>query len=120
MSYCRFSSDNGQCDLYCYESNEGFVTHVACYRQRAWKRLFHFLTDKRMKIPGIAYRPRLTRFYLFGFPRWLTHKRLGLPSDGKMFIDESESLMFERIVGLYIEGYNIPESLLDEATKPSA
>lgn len=28
MSYCRWSSDGGLCDLYCYEGAEGYVTHV--------------------------------------------------------------------------------------------
>jgi hypothetical protein len=30
MSYCRFSCDNFQCDVYCYEDiSGGFTTHVA-------------------------------------------------------------------------------------------
>lgn len=34
MSYCRWSSDGGQCDLYCYEDvNGGFTTHVAGRRR---------------------------------------------------------------------------------------
>lgn len=32
MSYCRFSSDNWQCDLYCYGNEFGYFTHVAAYR----------------------------------------------------------------------------------------
>lgn len=32
MSYCRFSSDDFQCDIYCYESDEGFQIHVAAAR----------------------------------------------------------------------------------------
>jgi hypothetical protein len=34
MSFCRWSSDGGQCDLYCYEDvNGGFTTHVAGSRR---------------------------------------------------------------------------------------
>lgn len=29
MSYCRWSSDNWKCDLYCYEDANGYITHVA-------------------------------------------------------------------------------------------
>src|SRR6185369_2318044 len=30
MSYCRWSSDDWRCDLYCYESEDGgWTTHVA-------------------------------------------------------------------------------------------
>lgn len=33
MSYCRFSSDNWRCDLYCYEDvGGGWTTHVASNR----------------------------------------------------------------------------------------
>jgi len=33
MSYCRWSSDNWQCDLYCYDDiSGGITTHVAGYR----------------------------------------------------------------------------------------
>ncbi len=32
MSYCRWSSDNWQCDLYCYEAYDGIVIHVASNR----------------------------------------------------------------------------------------
>ena len=29
MSYCRWSSMNHRCDVYAYESDDGFVVHVA-------------------------------------------------------------------------------------------
>ena len=29
MSYCRWSSDFGECDVYVYESDSGWQTHVA-------------------------------------------------------------------------------------------
>lgn len=32
MSYCRFSSMDFTCDIYAYESNEGYVIHVAANR----------------------------------------------------------------------------------------
>lgn len=32
MSYCRFSSDNWNSDIYCYQSVEGYVIHVASNR----------------------------------------------------------------------------------------
>ena len=33
MSYCRFSSDGFQCDVYCYGSMGGYTIHVAGRRQ---------------------------------------------------------------------------------------
>lgn len=32
MSYCRFSSDDHQCDVYVFESVNGFEVHVAAMR----------------------------------------------------------------------------------------
>lgn len=32
MSYCRWSTDDFKCDLYCYESNKGYSIHVAMRR----------------------------------------------------------------------------------------
>lgn len=35
MSYCRWSSDNFECDLYCYSDvNGGYTTHVAGRRRQ--------------------------------------------------------------------------------------
>jgi len=28
MAYCRLSSHQPKCDLYCYNSQDGFITHV--------------------------------------------------------------------------------------------
>lgn len=47
MSYCRWSTDDFTCDLYCYESSEGYVTHVASYKDSREK-------DSREPI-GLAY-----------------------------------------------------------------
>lgn len=32
MSYCRWSSNNFKCDLYCYEDATGYAIHVAANR----------------------------------------------------------------------------------------
>ena len=32
MSYCRWSSDDWKCDIYCYEAEEGYMIHVAAGR----------------------------------------------------------------------------------------
>ena len=32
MAYCRFSSNDHQCDFYAYESDNGFVLHLAANR----------------------------------------------------------------------------------------
>ena len=32
MAYCRWSTNSYQCDLYCYESDQGYITNVASGR----------------------------------------------------------------------------------------
>ncbi len=116
MSYCRWSSDYGNYDLCCYESDFGFITHVAGYRQRIWVRVFHWLTDKRVKLDNrIAI--RMTRIYLNDLPHWMTHKTIGLKYDGEQFNDETEKDFYETLKTLHEAGYRFPKHLLEEAKK---
>jgi hypothetical protein len=103
MSYCRWSSDNFDCDLYCYESSEGFVTHVAGARWRTWYRLFFWITDKRYKHPDFTW--RANRFHLWFLPHWLTHKEIGLPEDGKTYTDGTPEEFYETVECLLNLGY---------------
>lgn len=116
MSYCRWSSDNFTCDLYCYESNDGFVTHIAESRQRLWFRIFHYLTDKRFPMgKGETYRVwRFIQYFSFTFPRGLMYKKIKLPYAGESFTDPTEADMFKRIRDLISLGYKIPTYLQDE------
>jgi hypothetical protein len=113
MSYCRLSSDNFRCDLYCYQSSAGFETNVASFRHRRWLRLFYFLTDRRVPISDDRT-IRLQRWSLWGLPHWFTHKRIRLPYAGKFFTDATEQEMFVRILDLARTGYRIPASLREE------
>jgi hypothetical protein len=117
MSYCRWSSDNFTCDLYCYESFDGFQTHVASYRQRTWLRIVHFLTDKRFRVTD-TYTVRshrwLLRWFYLSLPHSLTHRRIHLPYAGQSFTDATEKEMFGRILDLARTGYHIPDSLRKE------
>lgn len=116
MSYCRWSSDNFRCDLYCFESESGFETYIAGSRWREWVHLFHFLTDKRVRIAdGITI--RIARSNLLGLPRRLTHKPLRLPLAGKYFIDATETEFFSRLRSLNALGYRVPAGLIAEANR---
>lgn len=115
MSYCRWSSDYFNCDLYCYEDVGGWwQTYVASSRHRTWLRVFHWLTDKRLRFKDAGYTYRMERFSTWKWPHWLTHKRIGLPHDGASFQDDSEHAMYERILWLNDLGYRVPKSLLLE------
>jgi|WetSurMetagenome_2_1015567.scaffolds.fasta_scaffold148707_3 hypothetical protein len=108
MSYCRFSSDNFNCDLYIYEDvSGGFTTHVASNRQRTWIKLFYWITDKRLKFGN--YKTRWRRFRLFKIPLFLTHKKIDGAFDGKTFNDDTISDVLKKVDALKRCGYKIPE-----------
>lgn len=114
MSYCRWSSDNFNCDLYCYETENGFETNIAACRWRTWVRIFHFLTDHRVKVEGIVIRWNRDNRWFWRIPHRITHKAIRLPCAGKHFTDETEEAMFNRIRNLVKIGYRVPKDLLEE------
>lgn len=118
MSYCRWSSDWGRCDLYAYEHYEGkFVVHVATRRHKATDALPpEFDADEEQG--GVK------RFVaLHGKLAALTsdlsddvYRPLGLPHDGETFELATEREMYSKILELEAMGYRIPKYLHDEAT----
>ena len=113
MSYCRWSSDNFKCDLYCYKDvNGGYTIHVASYRWRMWYRLLHWLTDKRYKnLDG--FRQSRRGFDLFSWPHWITHKKINLPYDDDTFRDKSIKDFYRHVRGLKKLGYKVPNKVID-------
>lgn len=98
MSYCRFSSLDYGCDLYCYESADGgFITHVARNRVVGdvphfdWKDIGGTLTAQQE------------------FLKTAERKPIGLPFDGKTFSDPTEEDMIKRVKDLIETGYRAPE-----------
>jgi hypothetical protein len=115
MSYCRWSSDNFNCDLYCFEHCGGWwQTYVASSRQRVWFRMFHWITDKRIHSIRGKYAMRIPRFQTWHWPHWLTHKPIRHPLAGAAYEDPTEADMFERIWKLNQQGFKVPQHLLTE------
>ena len=109
MSYCRFSSDDYRCDLYCYESAQGFVTHVAGLRSVLTKPLpppVNSLDD-----PDAWFKRHDAVMKIVDRSKRVP---IGLAHDGETFVDATEEAMFERIRYLAGVGYNVPAELLDE------
>ena len=111
MSYCRWSSDNFNCDLYCYEdASGGWTTHVAGNRT----------VEKAPELSDVL--PLTTEE---GIAAWVAARKvqsdwlmtaerrpIGLPNDGKTFNDPTLEDFRERIVGLIAEGYRVPDYVL--------
>lgn len=108
MSYCRFSSDNFACDLYCYEDcHGGFTTHVAGNR-------------------AVGDIPKVPDVLEVDFETWVAATRkqhdflmncqrvpIGLPHDGACFNDPDLPSFRERIVALLDLGYRGTPWLLE-------
>jgi len=106
MSYCRWSSDDFQCDLYCYEAvGGGYITHVASMRY----------VIKELPPP-----------IKFGDERWAARHDIvmrivenselvpiGLPCDGEHYEDETLEEFRDRIAGLIAMGYRAHSRVLE-------
>lgn len=110
MSYCRFSSDDFQCDVYCYEDRAGgFTTHVAGSRLVIDGNLPPPVPFDRDNIEGFVQRT-------IDLGRWVeTAKRvnIGLPYDGVSFNDPDERSAADRLIMLREAGYNVPQYAID-------
>lgn len=84
MSYCRWSCDDWQSDVYCFASGSGFVTRVT------------LLPVRTVGIGDIA----------------AALPRAGLPMDGKTLIDSDLDAFHQRLLQLQAMGYHIPQSAL--------
>ncbi len=107
MSYCRWSSDDWLCDIYCYESGSGFVTHVAGNRA----------------VGNIPKKPTPTKENMH---EWLEahaaqmafladckRENIGLPHDGESFDDPDAGSCADRLEELRAIGYNVPQYAID-------
>lgn len=105
MSYCRWSSDNWKCDVYCYEDvSGGWTTHVAA--------------SKRKGVPEANFPEEDTEE---GKAKWAAEMKakmdflkdaplipIGLPHYGESFNDGSLEAFKARLTMLKGVGYNVP------------
>lgn len=108
MSYCRWSSDNWRCDLYCYEDvRGGFTTHVASNR----------IVGDIPEEPELSS-PLPADFMerhqaVMDFLETAEHQPIGLPHDGETFNDPDLPSFLARLESLREMGYSFPDYVLD-------
>ena len=117
MSYCRFSTDDFQCDLYCYASvGGGFVTHVAGNR-------IAFVEELP---PDVPFDTEHTEQWLERHNKVMDiisrspREPIGLPHDGDTFSDETLQELLARLVMLRGMGYRLPEYVIDNVREEIA
>lgn len=104
MSYCRFSSDGFQCDVYVYESDAGWITHVAANRP---------ISDEppptRATHPDAIARMTAEMDWL----KTATRIAIGLWHDRATYVDHSPAACAKRLEDLRSAGYNVPQYAID-------
>ena len=112
MSLCRWSSNNYQCDLYCYEDTSGgYTTHVANSRHANLPKVS---LDDVMKADGDAQQRELLKIY----QQWAADLDqemipLGLPYDGQSFNDPDLESFLARVTMLRDAGYRVPDYVFE-------
>lgn len=118
MSYCRFSSDNFKCDVYCYESaHGGFVIHVAKNRRVG-------ATPIPELPPLLSVTPEEFREAHKRQSEWLNTAvvvPIGLPDDGETYDADTAEETANMLISLRAKGYRVPQyaidTLLEEANE---
>jgi hypothetical protein len=109
MSYCRWSSDDFQCDIYCYaDVSGGYTTHVAGKRY----------VFKQPLPPTISIIDSVEEWFerdqkVSEMLKSSALVKIGLPSDGKSFNDATATEAAARLANLKEEGYRVPQSAID-------
>lgn len=109
MSYARFSSDDYQCDVYVYESDNAWVTHTAMRRyvldgllppkvpfDEAHMQAF---VERSAKMSAIVEHARQTL--------------IELPDAGESFRDPTPLACAERLERLKALGFRVPQHAID-------
>lgn len=105
MSYCRWSSADFACDLYCYYSDQGYETHVAANRVVG-------------SVPHVDYMAPIDEVKLkynaqSKFLANCTHEAIDLPHAGDTFVDLTLVDFDYRLRYLRQVGYRFPDQVFE-------
>ncbi len=124
MSYCRFSTDQFQCDLYVYYSvGDFYAIHVANRRV-----VYHrpLPPDVPWPRPGAtkAETRKWARRYMKGQRDMAKigrhHKPIGGPFDGETFNEPTIDAAIARLESLRAAGYRFPDDVIAELREEQA
>ena len=108
MSYCRWSSDNFKCDVYCYEDvMGGYTTHVANS-----KPVGDLPEMPSINMPKEEWKNKYKE-YREAFDK-VENEKIGLRHDGETFNDETLEDFLDRLLYLKEVGYHIPDYVFDD------
>lgn len=122
MSYCRFSSMDWRCELYCYESDYGWETHVASSKHvlpdgfpstsAIWRKFDAAATDdERKAILGEYVAASVRQGEMLDGAEM---EPIGKPFDGQSFTDRDLESFRDTLIMLRSAGYVFPETLIED------
>lgn len=118
MSYCRWSTNDYQCDVYVYESSDGYETHVAGNRYVFAEPLpapVPFGSDDA-EIRAWVERGRTVSEVI----ERSTTQPIGLPNDGESYTDPTAGACADRLERLRDAGYVVPQFAIDALREEGA
>ncbi|HEX7324318.1 MAG TPA: hypothetical protein VF292_03050 [Rhodanobacteraceae bacterium] len=109
MSYARFSSDDYQCDVYVYESVDGWVTHTALRR---------YVLDGLLPPPVPFDEGHLQAFIerqvkVSAIVEHAQQTLIELPNAGESFRDPTPLACAQRLERLKAIGFRVPQYAID-------
>ncbi|MBC4813797.1 hypothetical protein H8L49_28865 [Klebsiella quasipneumoniae] len=117
MSYCRWSSEDFQCDVYAYESvHGGFSVHVAGNRVVFTEPLPEQVLLEKENILALVERNHKVMKMVDEAKRL----PIGLPHDGEDFFEGDASACADRLESLKTLGYRVPQYAIDSLREEAA
>lgn len=117
MSYCRWSSNDWDCDVYVYaDYYGGWVTHVAGNRlvvdRDTWPDPVSLPSSPVEDDPN--FQPWIDRYrFVLDAVSNADRAPIGLPHDGESFNDDTPGQCAQRLEGLRGMGYHVPQNAID-------
>lgn len=117
MSYCRWSSDDGQCEAYVYEHVAGgFMIHLANTRPVLTEPLPDPVPFEASRLGEWIARRKV----VMAMNRAAERKPIGLPHDGETFCEDTAGECAGRLEQLKALGYNVPQYAIDALREEAA
>ena len=113
MSYCRWSSEQFQCDVYVYESESGFETHIAGNRV-----IYGEPLPEPIEICAAGWIERHTKveeMYEKAERQDIDH-----PEAGESYTDSTAKACADRLRVLKAEGFVVPQYVIDDLIEEDA
>ena len=107
MSYCRWSSDDFRCDVYAYESDAGFIVHVANNMYLGDIPRVPFILDVPKDEFLKAYRAQ------HKFLETAKQKKIGKKYDGFTFQYDTLDEMLRGMKDIKAKGYRVPDFVFE-------